>query len=209
MNPEDVSDQELRSLQAADEALATGQSSVDTSLKDHLQRDLAFLRRVRRALSPSVPTPAGAESPASTPATTLIGRFQLRRELGRGAFGVVFLAYDPLLGREVALKVPRAEILVSPELRRRFRREGKAAAGLDHPNLVSVYEAGEAGPILLPGDSLLSRPHADPVAAAAHGAGPFCHGGPACGDAGRGGGVCPPAWRGPPRSQAEQYPADV
>jgi tetratricopeptide (TPR) repeat protein len=55
----------------------------------------------------------------------------------------VYLAYDPNLRRDVALKVPRAEVLLTPELRARFRNEAMAAAGLDHPNIVPVYEAGE------------------------------------------------------------------
>jgi WD40 repeat protein len=65
------------------------------------------------------------------------------RELGRGGFGVVFLAEDPQVSRRVALKVPRLDVLASPELRARFLLEGKAAGGLDHPNIVPVYEAGE------------------------------------------------------------------
>jgi tRNA A-37 threonylcarbamoyl transferase component Bud32 len=76
-----------------------------------------------------------------------LGRFEIRRLLGRGGFGVVFLAYDPRLNREVALKVPRAEGLITEELRTRFQREARAAAGLDHPNIVPIYEAGEVGPI--------------------------------------------------------------
>jgi tetratricopeptide (TPR) repeat protein len=76
-----------------------------------------------------------------------LGRFAIRHELGRGAFGVVYLAYDPRLRRELALKVPRAEVLLTPELRRRFQHEAMAAAGLDHPNIVPVYEAGEEGSV--------------------------------------------------------------
>jgi serine/threonine protein kinase len=68
------------------------------------------------------------------------------RELGRGGSGIVYLAWDPLLHREVAVKVPRPEVLLTPELRRRFLREARAAAGFEHPNLVPVYEAGEVGP---------------------------------------------------------------
>jgi serine/threonine protein kinase len=74
---------------------------------------------------------------------TRLGRFRIVRELGRGTFGVVFLAADPHLQRQVALKVPRAECLLASELRERFVREARAAAGLDHPNVVAVYEAGE------------------------------------------------------------------
>src|SRR5262249_22557463 len=71
----------------------------------------------------------------------------IRRELGRGACGVVFLAYDPQLDREVALKVPRPEALTTPELRQRFEREARAAAGLDHPNLMPVFEVGVEGAV--------------------------------------------------------------
>jgi serine/threonine protein kinase len=90
--------------------------------------------------------PAGAAPPPGLPPTQL-GRFQLRRELGRGSFGIVWLAYDPQLQREVALKVPRPEALLTPTLRERFLREARAAAGLNHPNLVPVYEVGEVGGI--------------------------------------------------------------
>ena len=76
-----------------------------------------------------------------------LGRFSLLRELGRGGHGVVFLAHDPVLKRHVALKVPRPEALLSGSMRRRFVREAQAAARLTHPNLISVYEAGEIGPI--------------------------------------------------------------
>jgi serine/threonine protein kinase/WD40 repeat protein len=76
-----------------------------------------------------------------------LGRFQVGRELGRGGFGVVYLAHDPQLDREVALKVPRVNVLADPDLRERFHREARAAAGLDHPNIVQVYEAGEAGAV--------------------------------------------------------------
>ncbi|MCE9561929.1 MAG: protein kinase [Planctomycetes bacterium] len=76
-----------------------------------------------------------------------VGRFELRRQLGKGGCGIVFLAYDPKLEREVALKVPRPEMLLSPDARARLVREALAAAEFDHPNLVPVYESGEIGPI--------------------------------------------------------------
>lgn len=76
-----------------------------------------------------------------------LSRFQIRRELGRGGFGVVFLAHDPGMKRDVALKVPHPDVLFSAVLRKRFVREAHAAGALEHPNIVSIFEAGEAGNI--------------------------------------------------------------
>lgn len=78
---------------------------------------------------------------------TRFRRFTILRELGRGGFGIVFLAVDPNLGRKVALKLPRAETLITPEAKGRFLREARALAEFDHPNLLPVYEAGSIGPI--------------------------------------------------------------
>jgi WD40 repeat protein len=139
MNPSDLAPEDV-SWWTADQALAAD-TPVDVPSGSNVQRDLIFLRRVRQALTPSTPSAPIEAAPAT------IGRFLVRRELGRGTFGVVFLAHDPLLNREVALKVPRPEVLVTPELRARFRREARAAAGLDHPHLVPVYEVGETGPV--------------------------------------------------------------
>jgi WD40 repeat protein len=90
-------------------------------------------------VSPTTPAPPGGSH--------RIGRFELRRQLGKGGCGIVFLAFDPKLEREVALKIPRPEMLLSPDARRRLVREALAAAEFDHPNLVPVYETGEIGPI--------------------------------------------------------------
>ncbi len=88
------------------------------------------------------------------------GRFSILGELGRGGFGVVYLAEDPLLGRKVALKVPRVEVLSGTEGWRRFLREARAASRLDHPNLIPLLDAGTIGPVgyivsaFVPGPSL-------------------------------------------------------
>jgi tetratricopeptide (TPR) repeat protein len=76
-----------------------------------------------------------------------IGRFQIHGELGRGGFGVVFRAHDHELDRDVALKIPRPEVLISRDLRNRFVREGKAIAGLSHSNILPVFEVGRLGGI--------------------------------------------------------------
>ncbi len=141
-------------LAAYDEALAAGRAPdpitlpyVPSALRE-AQQCLHLLEAVwPRSTSSHFLTPNGAAapthrtSPESRPVR--IGRFTIERELGRGGCGIVFLAIDPRLGRPVALKVPRPEVLLTRELRQRFLREGQAAAGLDHPNLVPVHEAGE------------------------------------------------------------------
>ena len=91
------------------------------------------------------PPPAGAPALPLDESISRFGGFEIRGELGRGSFGVVFLAFDPRLRRQVALKLPRPEMMVSAEMRARFAREPCAAAVLDHPNLVPVFEAGEEG----------------------------------------------------------------
>ena len=90
--------------------------------------------------------PRHIPEPSDSPAR--FGRFSIVRELGRGGFGVVFLADDPALRRRIALKVPRAEVLAIESIRRRFLREAEAASRLDHPNIVPVYEMGEEGPVV-------------------------------------------------------------
>jgi serine/threonine-protein kinase len=79
-----------------------------------------------------------------------IGKFEVLKPLGRGAMGEVFLAKDPSLGRDVALKTIRPDAAVEDfgDLKARFAREAQAAAGLHHPHLVTIYEFGEAEGLL-------------------------------------------------------------
>lgn len=81
---------------------------------------------------------------ASEPLPTNVDRFDVLEELGRGGFGVVYLAHDPALHRQVALKVQRPETVLSSLLRKRFLQEAHATASLNHPNIVTVYDVGEA-----------------------------------------------------------------
>ncbi len=78
---------------------------------------------------------------------TRLGRFEIERVLGSGAFGVVYLAADELLKRRVALKVPQPQMIGGEESRRRFEAEAAASARLHHRGIVSVYEADFSGPI--------------------------------------------------------------
>src|SRR5947209_14261507 len=74
-----------------------------------------------------------------------LGKYEIIRELGRGAMGVVFKARDPRIGRLVALKTITAGLADDPDLLQRFYREAQAAGSLQHPNVVTVYEMGEEG----------------------------------------------------------------
>ena len=73
-----------------------------------------------------------------------IAGYQLVSVAGRGGMGVVYKAQHMHLGRTVALKLLSPELAASAEFRERFIRESRAAAELDHPNIVPVYDAGEA-----------------------------------------------------------------
>jgi WD40 repeat protein/serine/threonine protein kinase len=153
-------------LAAFDEALASGrdvtpdqQPTVDPALRPDLRRAEAFLWLLEKAW-PRARTDFGTdgdetahEIAATRPPApgaaggTRFGRFEILETLGQGGFGIVFRAWDPALKRTVALKVPQPEALVNPENRRRFLREAHAAAGLDHPNIVPVYETGTVGSV--------------------------------------------------------------
>jgi WD40 repeat protein/serine/threonine protein kinase len=155
-------------LAAYDEWLAHGRSrgeldqpSAAAELHQRLGREVECIRLLERVWSRGSSSRSDADTDAagasveaspvldraSTSQPTRLGRFEIRRPLGQGGYGVVFLAYDPTLRREVALKVPRPDTALNEDLRQRFLREARAAAGLDHPNIVPIYEAGSAGAV--------------------------------------------------------------
>ncbi|MBS1785368.1 MAG: protein kinase [Acidobacteria bacterium] len=72
-----------------------------------------------------------------------LGKFEIKRLLGHGAMGEVYLGEDPSIGREVAIKTILAATAGGDEAKARFAREAKAAGVLNHPNLVTIYEFGE------------------------------------------------------------------
>ena len=74
---------------------------------------------------------------------TMIGRYRIKAELGRGGMSTVYLAHDPLFDRDVAIKLLPLELLHQPTFRRRFEREAKVVAALEHPAIVPVYDFGE------------------------------------------------------------------
>lgn len=77
------------------------------------------------------------------PGVLLGDRYQLERVIGRGGMAEVWLAHDMRLDRSVAIKRLRVDLATDPTFQARFRREAQAAAGLNHPNIVAVYDTGE------------------------------------------------------------------
>ncbi|HEU4630558.1 MAG TPA: serine/threonine-protein kinase [Gemmatimonadaceae bacterium] len=75
----------------------------------------------------------------------LAGEYSLQRELGRGGMGIVYLARDVQLDRDVAIKVLPSHLARTAESRERFLREARTAAGLSHPHIVPIHRVGEAG----------------------------------------------------------------
>jgi serine/threonine-protein kinase len=75
----------------------------------------------------------------------LAGEYSLERELGRGGMGVVYLARDVQLDRDVAIKVLPMHLARDPAARERFLREARTAAGLSHPHIVPIHRVGEVG----------------------------------------------------------------
>jgi len=139
-DPPVTEESEVEALLAFDRALAAGNDPSASVEGASFLRGVHECQRLLEAVWPRSVSPS-RELPRQ------FGRFSIVRELGRGGFGVVFLALDSVLGRQVALKVPRPEVLVTPEFRRRFLREAEAASRLDHPHIVPVYEVGEEGPV--------------------------------------------------------------
>ncbi|MDX9787855.1 MAG: serine/threonine-protein kinase [Desulfobacterales bacterium] len=70
------------------------------------------------------------------------GRYEIQKELGKGAMGVVYQAHDPEIDRRVALKVLRPDRVTSEDFLQRFLKEAKAIGRLSHPHIVTVYDVG-------------------------------------------------------------------
>jgi serine/threonine protein kinase len=87
----------------------------------------------------------GRESGAAVPAVSMpthIGRYRIERVLGKGGFGLVYLAHDDQLQRLVAIKVPHPERVARPEDAEAYLSEARTVANLDHPNIVPVHDVG-------------------------------------------------------------------
>src|SRR5579863_3732684 len=96
-------------------------------------------------------------------AGTKLGPYEIQSSLGAGGMGEVYRARDTRLGREVAIKVLPGSFATDPERLRRFEQEARAAAALNHPNLLAVFDIGnlDGAPYvvseLLEGETLRER----------------------------------------------------
>ncbi len=102
---------------------------------------------------------------------THIGKYEVGRKLGQGGFGEIYAARDTGLDREVAVKVLRGEHTQRPQLVQRFLQEARAAARINHPGIVTVFECGETeahvvyiAMELLAGETLAARIKREPLA---------------------------------------------
>jgi eukaryotic-like serine/threonine-protein kinase len=117
---------------------------------DELIREVeSLLAQDVGASSPlDVPAWQGAESLLGEPKTerllrgTQLGPYKIEILIGFGGMGEVYRARDTRLGRDVAIKVLQSEFSSDPERRRRFEREARAAAMVNHPNITAVYDVG-------------------------------------------------------------------
>src|SRR4029450_5495702 len=75
--------------------------------------------------------------------TRSLSHYELLEPLGEGGMGTVYRAVDTRLGRPVAVKVLRVEAAISVESRKRFMQEARAASGLNHPHIITIYDIGQ------------------------------------------------------------------
>ena len=126
----------LREACAGDEAL---RKEVE-SLLAHQPQAESFIEKP--ALE--VAAKGMAQNPAQSLVGQQVGPYKIHSLLGVGGMGEVYLAQDPRLDRAIALKILPAELASDPDRIRRFIREARAASGLKHPNVATIYEIGKS-----------------------------------------------------------------
>ena len=129
-----------------DEACA-GDPELRREIEALLERDDDVADRIGGVVQGAASDALAGELAPSLLTGQDIAGYQIRQKLGEGGMGEVFLAHDVELRRDVALKVLPAPIAKDPESLRRFKREARALAAVDHPNIVSVYSVEEANDV--------------------------------------------------------------
>ena len=137
-----VSDLVARCLELLE---SSGPAAVEALLESHREEALEVRARLQQLSGLGLLAADGAVGASTIPER--LGPFRLLEQLGAGGMGVVYLARDEALGREVALKLVRPDLLLFGNARERFRREIEAIARLRHPAILAVYSAGEEGGI--------------------------------------------------------------
>ncbi len=122
-----------------------GDTSLRTEVEGLLRSDAEAGTLVHTAIGATPARPPGEEGtrdpalPSSSSPPSKFGKYEIEHRIGQGGFGVVYRGRDTVLGRHVALKTCSTE---DGPLRRRFFREGRIAAGLQHPNVTTVHDLG-------------------------------------------------------------------
>src|SRR5262245_6509278 len=155
-------------------ALFRRQGMIDVPVEDKPldQTPRGRLRALYDWLSGTTPSPHSAPRSESTPSRrsqpARIGHYAIVRKLGEGGMGVVYAARDERLERTVALKT-MSSLSNDDTARKRFWREARAAASVNHPNICQIYEIGEDGGELfiamelLEGEALADRMRQGPL----------------------------------------------
>ncbi|MGH9802276.1 MAG: serine/threonine-protein kinase, partial [Blastocatellia bacterium] len=119
-------------------------SAGDDELRREVESLLGFHAQAESFIeTPPAEIAADWLTTKETRANQTIGHYQLIRELGRGGMGIVYLANDTRLGRQVALKLLPEKLTKDATRVRRFRQEARAVSALNHPNIITVYEVGQ------------------------------------------------------------------
>ncbi len=137
IEPREMADSEATRLSPVAWVPASGAAS-STEASQGRPRSITTLPN-----SPGFGASAKSGEGGADPHIRQVGRYQVQSRLGRGGMATVYLAHDPSIGRDVAIKFLHASLCEDDEYRMRFLREARAAGGLSHPNIVVVHDVGE------------------------------------------------------------------
>jgi serine/threonine-protein kinase len=142
----ELSEEVAAALDAAIDALQAGRAIDRAELLARHPELAAAVAALDHLAIVQATTINGTRPEASPELPRQIGPYRVERELGAGGFGIVYLASDPDLRRQVALKVLHPARMEQPEVVRRFQREACAIARLRHPGIVQLFDYSRQGP---------------------------------------------------------------